>query len=472
MDPALDKALRVLAGAVRHDEGRIALVEPDRLRTDAMDRLARLAVFAAGEEERDAARWLIWEVAQEAGCAPASIHDLYIARGRGDCGGFTVPAINVRAMAYDTARAIFRAAMPRRVGALILEIARSEMSYTDQRPAEYASVILAAALREGFRGPVFIQGDHFQVNARKFADDARKEIGAIRMLIDEALAAGFYNIDIDTSTLVNLDHDTLDAQQRENFERAAELTRHVRAGEPDGVTVSVGGEIGEVGGKNSTVDELRAFMDGYQRSLAGLGDLVGLSKISVQTGTAHGGVVLPDGSIAEVKLDLEALRELSRVASAEYGLAGAVQHGASTLPPDAFGRFPEYGACEIHLATNFQNIIFDHPALPDDLKARIRAYVTEHHADERKASDSEEQFLYKTRKKAIGPFKQELWELPDGVKTPITKDLEVQFGFLFDQLNVGDTAGTVAQFVRAPAIRHAAPRPVAVTAPDDADAGE
>ena len=472
MDAALGKALGVLDGAVRHDQGRVTLVKADVLRTDAMDRLARLAVFAGGDDERDAARWLIWELAQEAGCPPASIHDLYTARGRGDCGGFTVPAMNVRAMAYDTARAIFRAAIPRQVGALILEIARSEMSYTDQRPAEYASVILAAALREGFRGPVFIQGDHFQVNAKKFAAAPELEVGAIRMLIDEALAAGFYNIDIDTSTLVNLDHDTLDAQQRENFERAAELTQHVRAGEPDGVTVSVGGEIGEVGGKNSTVEELRAFMDGYQRTLGRLGDHVGLSKISVQTGTAHGGVVLPDGAIAEVKLDLDALRELSRVAAQEYGLAGAVQHGASTLPPDAFGNFPTYGACEIHLATNFQNIIFDHPALPDDLKARIRAYVTTHHADERKARDSDEQFQYKTRKKAIGPFKRELWELPADVKQPITRDLEAQFGFLFDQLNVGGTAATVARFVRAPAIRHAAPRPVAVTAPDDADAGE
>ena len=63
---------------------------------------------------------------------------------------------------------------------------------------------------------------------------------------------------------------------------------------------------------------------------------VGLSKISVQSGTSHGGVVLADGSIADVKLDLETLRELSEIARKEYGLSGAVQHGASTLPDDAF----------------------------------------------------------------------------------------------------------------------------------------
>ena len=132
--------------------------------------------------------------------------------------------------------------------------------------------------------------------------------------------------------------------------------------------MSVGAEIGEVGHKNSTVEELHAFMEGYNRTLAGLGDYVGISKISVQTGTSHGGVVLPDGSIAEVKLDIEALEALSKPAREDYGMGGAVQHGASTLPRNAFGNFPRVETVEIHLATNFQNIVWDHPALPAELR--------------------------------------------------------------------------------------------------------
>ena len=118
--------------------------------------------------------------------------------------GFTVPAINVRGAAYDTARAIFRTAIKMNAGAFLLEIARSEIGYTDQRPAEYVAVMLAAALREGFRGPVFIQGDHFQVNAKKFAVDPNGEVAAVKQLALEAITAGFYNIDVDTSTLVDL----------------------------------------------------------------------------------------------------------------------------------------------------------------------------------------------------------------------------------------------------------------------------
>ena len=88
-------------------------------------------------------------LAAAAGIRPASIHDLYMAMGRGDAGGFTVPAINVRAMAYDTARAVIRAAKKLNAGAFIFEIARSEIGYTEQRPHEYAAVVLGAALREG-----------------------------------------------------------------------------------------------------------------------------------------------------------------------------------------------------------------------------------------------------------------------------------------------------------------------------------
>src|SRR5437660_6984727 len=227
----------------------------------ALDALVHQAVFGSGPE-REQARWLIWEIGQHAGVRPASIHELYLARGRGEVAPFTTPAINVRVLAYDSARAIFRAAKRLDVGAVICEIARSEIAYCDQRPAEYVAVMTAAALREGFQGPLFVQGDHVQVNAKKYAADPDAELGAIRALIDEEVHAGFYNIDVDTSTLVDLSHKTLDEQQRVNYERAAELTRYIRGREPAGVTVSVGAEIGEVGGKNRDVHERKACRDG------------------------------------------------------------------------------------------------------------------------------------------------------------------------------------------------------------------
>src|SRR6266508_299512 len=436
-----------------------------------IDALVRRAVFGT-EDEKAHARWMIWEMGQKAGVRPASIHELYLARGRGEVPAFTTPAMNVRVLSYDTGRAVFRAARRLDVGAVICEIARSEIAYTDQRPAEYVAVMTAAPLRQGFVGPLFAQADHAQGDAKKYAADPEAELGALRTLIEEELHAGFYNIDVDTSTLVDLSKPNLDEQQRDNYERAAQFTQFIREREPAGVTVSVGAEIGEVGGKNSDVHELQAFMDGYNRTLQRLSGYVGISKISVQTGTSHGGVVLPDGSIAKVQLDLEALKALSRDARAKYGLGGAVQHGASTLPPDAFGSFPACEAVEIHLATNFQNMVLDHPRLPADVRREINDWVKVECKDEWKKGDTEEQFIYKSRKKAISPFKRRLWDLPADVRAAIGADLEKMFAFLFEQLRVKGTRAATDRYVKPPLDSHPAPRAALVAAPDDAEAGE
>lgn len=459
----------LLGGAVSVTNGTVQVHDAAALATSRLDPLVHQAVFGSDSDKRFA-RWLLWEIGQIVGVRAASIHELYLARGAGKCGGFTVPAINVRAMAYDTARAIFRTANKMEAGAFILEIARSEIAYTEQRPEEYVSVMLGAALREGFRGPVFIQGDHFQVNHKKYAVDPVTEVNAVKALVTEAVAAGFYNIDVDTSTLVDLSKATLTEQQRLNYEVCVDITRFVRAAEPKGVTISIGGEIGEVGTENSTPEELEAFMEGFNTTLAAQAPgMAGLSKISVQSGTSHGGVVLPDGSIADVALDLDTLETLSKIARDRYGMAGAVQHGASTLPDAAFNNFPKRETAEIHLATNFQNIMFDH--LPQDLLQEVYAWLDANAKDERKATDSDAQFYYKTRKKAIGPFKKKLWALPAELRAKLGAAYDAKFEFLFTQLAIGGTAKAVQQFVTVPEQRRPFPDGAStiVAAPDDAD---
>jgi fructose/tagatose bisphosphate aldolase len=315
---------------------------------------------------------------------------------------------------------------------------------------------------------VFIQGDHFQVNHKKYATNPRPEVDAVKALVREAVGAGFYNIDVDTSTLVDLGKKSLKEQQRLNYEVGIDILKEVRAVEPKGVTISVGGEIGEVGTENSTVEELEAYMDGFLATLPK--GMTGLSKISVQSGTSHGGVVLADGSIADVKLDLDTLERLSTVAREKYGLAGAVQHGASTLPDSSFHNFPKREVAEIHLATNFQTMLFDH--LPAGLRQEVYAWLKENAKDERKPSDSDEQFFYKTRKKALGPFKRQLWELPVDTKRKLAAAYDEKFRFLFEQLAIGNTAQAVARYVKPPVQHRVMPAdatPAHAAAPDDAD---
>jgi len=432
--------------------GSLVVTNAPRFREEVLDGLVWTAVFG-GRDGKEAARVAIRGAAASLGILPASILPLYEARGRGEVSGFTVPAINVRMLAYDTARAACRAARNLGVGALVFEIARSEIGYTEQRPGEYASVILGAAIREQWEGPIFLQGDHFQTNPNRMQIEPDKEIAAIEALIEEAIAAGFFQIDIDTSTLVDLSKPTLEEQQAVNSSLTARFTKFIRRRDPEGMPISVGGEIGEVGKTNSTPEEFRAYMDRYLREL---GSEKGIAKVSIQTGSSHGGVVGPDGTVQRVQIDFETLSRISKVAREEYRLAGAVQHGASTLPAEFFGNFPEHDCAEIHLATEFQNMVYDHPAFPLPLKRGVERWLFERMADQRKKGETESQFLYKTRKQAIGAFKEQVWNLPSGTREAIRGSLEKKFAFLFEKLAVTETRELVARYVKPVAPREPA----------------
>ena len=431
-----------------HLDGDLLLIDDEAtFRETAIRDLAWTAAFSTDEPTTATAQWLVWEASQALGAQSASIQDLYAARGRGEVSGFTVPAINIRAQTFDMARTVYETATAADVWAVILELARSEQTYTFQRPIDYSTAVLAGAIAAGWRGPVFLQGDHYQFNAKKYGADPEAMTEEIRRACRLAVEAGYRNIDIDSSTIVDLSKPTTDEQQHENYSRAAELTALIRTLEADGVTISVGGEIGEVGTQNSTVEELRAYLDGYRRELeAGMPGAIGISKVSVQTGTSHGGVPLPDGGVAEVKLDFEVLRELGEVARRDYGLAGAVQHGASTLPDELFHRFPAVETAEIHLATGFQNALYEHPAFPEAIHREIEAWCYANAADERKDGQTDQQFVYTTRKKAIGPFKRQLWDL--STKDEILAAQRRKIAFLFTELGVNGSREMVGAYVR------------------------
>lgn len=407
-----------------------------------IDNLIYTAVFSENESDKQTARATIRQLAKDHGIIPSSIHNLYMAIGNGKVATtFTVPAINIRALTYDTARILFRLALQKKAHAFICEIARSEIGYTDQRPDEYAICVLAAAIKEGYKGPVFIQADHVQFSKTKFGKDPKVETEKIKSLVKEAIAARFYNVDIDASTLVDLTKEDLEEQQKTNFEITAELTSFIRNLQPKDITISIGGEIGHIGGKNSTVSDFDAFMRGYQS----LVKKDGISKVSVQTGTSHGGIPLPDGTIADIKLDFNVLRNIGRQAREKYHIGGPVQHGASTLPNDLFDKFVDVGTLEIHLATGFQNIVYDN--IPKELKKEMYEWVDKNLQEENEEGWTHDQFIYKTRKKALGPFKKKLWDLSEEEKKPIIEGLTSQFEFLFDKLNISNTENIVNRHI-------------------------
>lgn len=451
-----EELLAFLSGIAHVEADRLVIEDEAAFREAGIRDVAWTATFSSDEAAVEAARWIVWEASQELGSPSASIHELYMARARGEYSGFTVPAINLRTQVFDMTAAACRAAQGLDAGTVIFELARSEQEYTFQRPAEYITSVLAGAIAAGWQGPVFVQGDHYQFNATKYKADPEGVTETLRKATVNALSVGYGNIDIDSSTLVDLSQPTLDDEQKVNYTRAAELSALIREHQEDGLVVSIGGEIGEVGKQNSTPDELRAYLDGYRRELTARAgaDAIGLAKVSVQTGTSHGGVPLPGGGVAEVKLDFDTLKVLGEVAR-EHGLAGAVQHGASTLPDELFHRFPQVETAEIHLATGFQNALYEHEAFPAELYAQIERFCVENCADERKDGETDTQFVYKTRKKALGTFKRELWDLE--TKDQIIASQQAKLTYLFEQLGIAGNRAVVARFVTAPERHRPAP---------------
>ena len=378
----------------------------------------------------------------------ASIQELYVARARGEVCGFTVPAINIRAQTFDMARTVYETAAAADVGAVILELARSEQTYTFQRPIDYSTAVLAGAIAAGWRGPVFLQGDHYQFNAKKYAADPEAMTEEIRRACRLAIDAGYRNIDIDSSTLVDLSKPTLDEQQHENYARAAELTALIRSLETDGVTVSVGGEIGEVGKKNSTEDELRAYLAGYRRGArrAGRRARSASARSASRPGTSHGGVPLPDGvdgrGQARLRGPSAARRGRPRARPRGRRPARRVDAAGRAVPPLPGGRDgrdpPRDRLPERALRA---------PGVPGGAPRADRgAGVFENALDERKPDQTDEQFVYTTRKKAIGPFKRELWDL--STKDEILAAQRRKIAFLFTELGVNGSRAMVERYIQ------------------------
>jgi fructose/tagatose bisphosphate aldolase len=326
----------------------------------------------------------------------ASTQKLYQGIAQGNIiADFTIPAFNLRLLTMDLAQAVFRVAKKNKATAFIFELARSEMEYTAQPPQEYADNILKAAEAENWQGPVFLQADHFKIKKEEFLASPKQALTDLEVLIERAIKAGFYNIDIDCSAL----------DMASNIKQTAYFINYIRKLQPPGLEISVGGEVGEIGKANTTVSQLSQFLLGLEKELASYGDIKGISKVAVQTGTSHG-----KGGV----IDWPNLKALAQEAK-KHNLPGIVQHGASTLPKSEFSKFAQAGVCEIHLATELMDIVLGSPNFPKKIKEKIKT------------------------KRDIGPNKKEIDAMPQEIKNKLAQEVAKEFAFFFQELKVGNT---------------------------------
>ncbi len=401
-----------------------------------------LTLALAPREKRKKLAVQILNLTWEKGLYPASIAPVYQALGHGELATMTIPAFNVRGLTYPLARAIWRAAIQQQCGPIIFELAPSESTGCDQTFEEYAAMVMAAAFKEGYRGPVFLQGDHFSI-------DHLSDVDPLKELALAVIESGFYQIDIDGSHQYNAQAEQLTVFHAPNAQATSQLITALREKQPRGIHLTLGGEVGEIGGRNTTVDDLNAFHDELEKSLPE--STPGLDKISAQTGTTHSGIVLPDGSTGRMRVDFNLIAELANQAR-QFGWSGMVQHGASTLQFEDLAQLPAAGVVEVHLATQIQNILFDHPAFPvelrDQMKRELVSTARGAEGDQLEFADnlSNAQRFYHARWAAWGKYKTQLWQLPAEVIGLVADSLAEWATSIFQSLKVAHRSQVLQEY--------------------------
>jgi len=92
-------------------------------------------------------------------------------------------------------------------------------------------------------------------------------------------------------------------------------------------------------------------------------------------------------------------------------------------------------------------MMFDSKYFPEELKNKIYEWLKVNAAAERKEGETDEQFFYKTRKKALGPFKKDIMSLSQDLRDKIAAEIEAKFDFLFKQLSAVNNRALVDKYV-------------------------
>jgi len=86
--------------------------------------------------------------------------------------------------------------------------------------------------------------------------------------------------------------------------------------------------------------------------------------------------------------------------------------------------------------------------IPADFKQEIYAWLDVNSAADRKAGMTDEQFYYKVRKNAIGPFKAKSYALPAESLNKLGAAWEAQFDKLFNLLGMKDTKQFTNKYIK------------------------
>lgn len=304
--------------------------------------------------------------------------------------------------------------------AIIFEIAKSEVGYTDQAPEEYISVVKSLAKEIDFNTPYCIHGDHITIS-----ENTPDAIRSAEDLIKKEVEAGFTSFAIDASHNFNIEAETTREQLADNIEittRIAKLIKRLmvekgKTREDYGLEVEVG-EIGKIDPETgeqelTTVDEAVTFIKALNENG------VYPDLIAINNGTVHGNVYDAEGNIVPL-LGIDGLRT-REVANAIASIGVQIaQHGITGTPLELMRKLIDAGIVKGNVGTNWQNIALDN--MPSDLVKKMEDWTMENYAVKvraKKPSISDKEIIGQNIKYGIRVFKKEIANIDDEYKQKI-----------------------------------------------------
>lgn len=318
--------------------------------------------------------------------------------------------------------------------ALLFEIAKSEVGYTGQSPAEFYQKITETARQIDFDTPYAIHGDHITIK-----ENTPEAIASAKNLIEQEVAAGFTSYAIDASHNFNFDGKTEREQLSDNIEITVKLADLI----PRDASLEV--EVGEVGRTNAdgtkkltTVAESVAFIEALKEQG------VKPDLLAINNGSIHGNIFDEQGNIVEqVGIDIERTKAIVD-AIRPLGVKLA-QHGITGTPLRLMHLLIDAGISKGNVGTNWQNIVVEN--LPQDVLAKMESWTLEsEHAKKmlaKKPKISRKELVAKNIKHSLKVFKGELLGLPDDVKQKIDAATQESALSFFTAFNAPGSASKV-----------------------------
>ncbi len=442
MEPFADIAQlqESLQGVVKlHHGSELQLLIPQMFRGELVDRFVYTSVLGSTGKLRHLCSQIIRSAALAHGIWCDSIHAFYHANAVSRARSIVVPAFNVRGLTYSTIRSIFRVAQKLDTGPFIIEISPAEMNHTQQRSDELAACVLGAALRENYSGPVFLQGDHFRLDPRRCQSDLKSEVNRLQALVLDAIHNGFFNFDIDATSVATSDTDSQSEKELPYLKLVADFCTFIRHHQPEGITIALGLEFANLRAVLQNADALLSeFMD-FNKLLARSGSAASVSKYNIHleahSGTGTGPAQTDRPQMPSFASDECAItREFAETLRTAHGVCGLELHSNSTIPDVFLPLLSACGVVEAHLGTRLQDVVLDHPRFPIGLTEEIHSFLETHCSMESRTGLSQEQFYYLARKKAWGPFKKAICTLDERTKSAILQDVEREITMNFEKL--------------------------------------